>query len=185
MNAMAKLLAPLTIFLSSSYVNAFPSLNQVAGNQIWLSHLIRFNKANKQSCKPICKQTKQMDLDAELLNNFSPMKTWVAYSEPKQDAELSSKITDSTRSQTCGLCHNKSEPESFVDQSGINEEINHPIAAFDSSKNQWRIPTPINLDSSGLRWSTSMTSQKSECTLALGKPTKIIICPCSLLYYLF
>jgi hypothetical protein len=33
-----------------------------------------------------------------------------------------------TNTQTCGLCHNKSEPESFADQPGIDEEINHPIA---------------------------------------------------------
>jgi hypothetical protein len=37
-------------------------------------------------------------------------KTGVAYSEPKQDAELPSKITDLENTQPCGLCHNnKSE----------------------------------------------------------------------------
>jgi hypothetical protein len=78
------------------------------------------------------------------------IKETVAYNEPKQDAELPSMITDSTNTQTCGLCHNKSEPESFADQLGINEEINHPITAINSSQNQWQMPTPINLDSSGL-----------------------------------
>ena len=39
---------------------------------------------------------------------------------------------------------------SFADQPGIDEEINNPTAASDSSKNQWHMPTPINLDSSGL-----------------------------------
>jgi hypothetical protein len=91
-----------------------------------------------------------MDSDAELPNNLSPKKTRVAYSEPKQDAELPSKITDLTNSQTCGLCHNKSELESFADQPGIDEEIDHPIALINSSKNQWQMPTPINLNSSGL-----------------------------------
>jgi hypothetical protein len=67
---------------------------------------------NEPSRKPIRKPTKQMDLDAELLNNLSPMKTQVAYSEPKQDAELPpSKIT-----QPCGLCHGKkSELESLAE----------------------------------------------------------------------
>jgi hypothetical protein len=42
---------------------------------------------------------------------IEPIKIQVAYSEPKQDAELPSKITDSTNTQPCGLCHNKkSEP---------------------------------------------------------------------------
>ncbi len=67
-----------------------------------------------------------MDLDAELPNNFLSQKTWVAYSEPKQDAELPNKNTDSTNTQTCGVCRNKSEPESLAEQ---------PIAATDSSQN--------------------------------------------------
>jgi hypothetical protein len=47
---------------------------------------------------------------------------------PKQDAELPSKITDLTNTQTRGLCHDKkSEPESFAEKSGIEQEINHPI----------------------------------------------------------
>jgi hypothetical protein len=44
----------------------------------------------------------------------------------------------------------------FADQPGIDEEINHQIAATNSSQNQWQMPTPINLDSSGL-WRPSMT----------------------------
>jgi hypothetical protein len=75
------------------------------------------------------------------------------YREPKQDAELPSKLTDSTNTQTCGLCHNKSEPESLTDKPSINEEINHSIAATNSSKNQWQMPTPINFNSSGLHQS--------------------------------
>jgi hypothetical protein len=109
---------------------------------------------NEPSSKPIREPTKQMDSDAELPNNLSPMKTQVAYSEPMQDAELPSKITDLTNTQTCGLCHNKSEPESFADQPGIDEQINNPTAVFDSSQNLWHMPTPINLDSSGLRCSS-------------------------------
>jgi hypothetical protein len=80
---------------------------------------------------------------------FSSKKTQVAYSEPKQDAELPSKITDLTNTETSGLSHNKSELESF-DQPGIDEKINQPIAATNSSQNQWLMPTPINLDSNGL-----------------------------------
>jgi hypothetical protein len=40
--------------------------------------------------------------------------------------------------------------ESFADQPGIDEEIDHPIAVTDSSQNQWQMLTPINLNSSGL-----------------------------------
>jgi hypothetical protein len=65
------------------------------------------NPMNEPSRKPICKPTKQMDLDAELLNNLSPKKTQVTYSAQKQDAELPSKIIDSTDTQFCGLCHDK------------------------------------------------------------------------------
>jgi hypothetical protein len=72
------------------------------------------------------------------------------YREPKQDADLPSKLTDSTNTQTCGLRHNKSEPESLADQPSIDEEIDHSIAATDSSKNQWHMPTAIHFDSSGL-----------------------------------
>ncbi len=48
---------------------------------------------NEPSCKPIREPTKRMDLDAELPTNLSQKKFQVAYSEPKQDAELPSKIT--------------------------------------------------------------------------------------------
>jgi hypothetical protein len=64
-----------------------------------------------------------------------PTKTGLAYSEPKQDAELPSKITDSTITQTFGLCHNKkSEPESLAEQ---------PIAATNSSQNM--LPADLGL----------------------------------------
>jgi hypothetical protein len=85
------------------------------------------NPTNDPSYEPISESTKQMDLDAEVPNNLSSKKTQVAYSEPKQDADLPSIITDWTYTQTCGLCHNKkSEPELLVEQ---------PIAATDSSQN--------------------------------------------------
>jgi hypothetical protein len=42
----------------------------------------------------------------------------------------------------------------LLDQPGIDEEINNPTAASDSSQNQWHMPTPINLDSSQLRCSS-------------------------------
>jgi hypothetical protein len=52
-----------------------------------------------------------------------PTKTGVAYSEPKQDAELPSKITDLTNTQPCRLCHNnKSEPGLLLRQPVQYEE---------------------------------------------------------------
>ncbi len=44
----AQLLVLIAIFLLASYANAFLNLNQVAGNQIQLNHLIRFKETNKQ-----------------------------------------------------------------------------------------------------------------------------------------
>jgi hypothetical protein len=62
-----------------------------------------------------------------------------------------------TNTQSPGLCHDKkSEPESLADQQGIDEEIDHPIAATNSSQNHLQIPTPIKLDSSEL-WQPSKT----------------------------
>ncbi len=101
------------------------------------------------------------------------MKTQVAYTEPKQNAELPSKITDSTNTQICGLCHKKSEPESFADQPGIDEEINNPTAVSDSSQNLWHMPTPINLDSSGLRC-YSRTEVLSRCGKVYSNKTTLM-----------
>jgi hypothetical protein len=39
----------------------------------------------------------------------------------------------------------------FVDKPGIEQEINHPIATGNDNSQIWQMPTPINLDSSGLR----------------------------------
>jgi len=62
-----------------------------------------------------------MDLDAVLSNNLSQMSNAV-------------------------LSNHSNQQESLADQPGIDEEINYPIAASDSSQ-----PKPINLESSGLR----------------------------------
>jgi hypothetical protein len=111
MTALSKLLVLSALFLLDSHANAFTSLSLVAGNQVWVNHLIQLQQpmsypTNKPSQEPTSEPIKQMDLDAELPNNLLPLKTPVAYSEPKQDAELPSKNTDSTNTQTCGVCHN-------------------------------------------------------------------------------
>jgi hypothetical protein len=107
-----------------------------------------------------------MDLDSELPNNISSKKTQVAYIEPKQDAELPSKITDSINTQTCGLCHNKSEPDFFADQPIINEEIDHPITATDSglwqpSKTEVSATTMMNQNAHLLLTSSQTTHSRS------------------------
>jgi hypothetical protein len=53
-------------------------------------------------------------------------------------------VGDSTALSNCS-----EQCVSFVDQPGIENEINNPIAASNSSKNLWHMPTPINLNSSG------------------------------------
>jgi hypothetical protein len=42
MTALSKFLVLLTIFPSASNAHAFTSLSPVAGNQIWVNHLIQF-----------------------------------------------------------------------------------------------------------------------------------------------
>ncbi len=115
MTALSKFLVLLALFLLASHANG---LSLVAGNQVQVIHLIQLrqlmsNPTNEPSREPICEPTKRMDLDAELPNNLSSKKTHVAYSESMQDVELPSKITDLTNTQTCGLCHNKSELETL------------------------------------------------------------------------
>ncbi len=96
MVAVAKLLVLIAIFLLESNADAFTSLSPVAGNQVQENHWLQFvEPMRKPKNEPI----------------GEPTKTRVAYSEPTQDAELPSEITDSTNTQPCGLCHNnKSEP---------------------------------------------------------------------------
>ncbi len=131
MTALSKFLMLLALFLLASHANVFTSLSLGAGNHVRVNYLIQLQKpmsnpTNEQSHKPIPKPTKWMDLNADP-TNLSQKKSWVAYSEPKQDAELPSKITDLTSNQMCGLCQDKKIRARFADKPGIEQEINHPI----------------------------------------------------------
>jgi hypothetical protein len=149
MAAFAKLLVLIAIFLSASNANAFTSLSPVAGNQVQENHWFWF-------VEPMSKRTNKQT--GELTK-----KSWVPYREPKQDAELPSKLTDLTNTQTGGLCHDKeSEPESFVDKPGIEQEINHPITPANEYSQIWQMPSTINLNSSGLSHATTMTNQNAH-----------------------
>jgi hypothetical protein len=73
MTALSKFLVLLALFLLASHANLFTSLSSV-------NYLIRLQQpmsdaTNEPSCKPICKPTKQMDLDAELPTNLSQKKS--------------------------------------------------------------------------------------------------------------
>ena len=62
MTAHSKLLILLAIFLSGRYAHAFTSLSPVAGNQVWVNHLIRFqhpmsDPTNEPSREPIREPT--------------------------------------------------------------------------------------------------------------------------------
>ena len=134
MPALSKFLVLLALVLSASHANAFTSLSWVAGNQVRINHLTRLQQpmsdpTNEPSREPIREPTKRMDLNALLPNNLSQINNAVLSNHSKQRV-------------------------SFADQPGIDEEINNPTAASDSSKNQWHMPTPINLESSGLRRSS-------------------------------
>ena len=72
--------------------------------------------------EPSREPTKRMDSDAELPNNLSPMITRVVDSEPKQDAELPSKITDSTNTHVV-FSYWKSFDEKWTFQSAMNALI--------------------------------------------------------------
>jgi hypothetical protein len=147
MTALSKFPVLLALFLSTSHANA---LSSVAGNQVWVIHLIRLqqpmsNSTNEPSCEPI------------LPNNLSPKNTQVAYSEPKQDAELPSKITDSTITQPHGLCHGKkSELESLAEQ---------PVAATNSFQNTLPAALDLSASSCGL-----CHGKKSELESLAEKP---------------
>jgi hypothetical protein len=80
MTALSKFLVLLALFLLASHANAFTSLSLVAGNQVQVNCLIQLqqpmsNPTNEPCHKPICKPTKQKNLDSELLNNLSQKKS--------------------------------------------------------------------------------------------------------------
>ena len=111
--ALLKFLVLLTLFLLESHANAFTSLSSVAGNQVWINHLTRLQQSisdstNEPSREPVCKPTKQMDLDAVLPNNLSQINNAL-------------------------LSNHSNQWESLPDQLGIDDEINYLIAANDSS----------------------------------------------------
>jgi hypothetical protein len=62
---------------------------------------------------------------------------------------------------------------SFADQPGIENEIINPIAASNSSQNLWHMPTPINLDSSGLHCS-SRTDVLNKCGKVYSNTTTLM-----------
>jgi hypothetical protein len=73
MTALSKFLVLLALSLLASHANA---LSSIAGNQVLVIHLIQLrqpmsNPKNDPSHEPICKPTKQMDLDAMLSNDLS------------------------------------------------------------------------------------------------------------------
>ena len=134
MSALSKFLVLLALILSASHANAFTSLSWVAENQVWNNHFTRLQQpmsdpTNEPSRELIHEPTKRMDLNALLPNKLSQINNAVLSNHSKQRV-------------------------SFADQPGIDEEINNPTPASDSSKNQWHMPTPINLESSGLRRSS-------------------------------
>jgi len=137
-------------FFSASHANAFTSLSWVAGNQVLINHLTRLQQhmsdpTNEPSHKPIREPTKKMDLNALLSNNLSQINNAVLSNHSKQRV-------------------------SFADQPGIDEEINNPTAASNSSKNQWHMPTLINLESSGLHH-LSRTEDLARCGLVYSNTT--------------
>jgi hypothetical protein len=152
--ALLKFLVLNAIFLSASNANAFTCLSPIARNQVQEKHWFQFEEpmkdpTNEPSCEPTCEPTKRMDLDAEFSRNQS-------LSTSNQDHEG---VRDNAAPSNCSK-----QWVSFADQLGIENEINNPIAASNSTHNLWHIPPPINLDSSGLCHSprTEVTKQRGK-----------------------
>ena len=109
MLALLKFLFLLAIFLSASNANALTCLSSIAGNQVRVNHLIRFQQpmsdpTNEPSREPIREPTKRMELDAELPTKLSSKKSREVDSKPKQDAKLPDNIAST---QLVGSCHDK------------------------------------------------------------------------------
>ena len=97
MAALLKFLVLLASFHSGSYAHAFTSLSPVAGNQVQVNHLIRFqqpmsNPTNEPSREPICEPTKRMDLDAVLPNNLSQINNAVLSNHSKQRVSFADQL---------------------------------------------------------------------------------------------
>ncbi len=72
MTALSKFLVLLALFLLASHANASTSLSLVAGDQVWVIHLIQLqqpmsNPTNEPSCEPLCKPTND-----QLTNEVQP-----------------------------------------------------------------------------------------------------------------
>jgi hypothetical protein len=61
---------------------------------------------------------------------------------------------------TTALSNCSNQWVSFVNKPGIEQEINHPIATPNDNSQIWQMPTPINLDSSGLHHSSRIEVMK-------------------------
>ena len=125
MSALLKFLVLLALVLLASHANEFTGLSLVEGNQVRINHLTWLQQPmsdpkNEPSREPIREPTKWIDMNAVLPNNLSQINNSV-------------------------LSNHSNQQESLADQPGIDEEINYPIAASNSSQ-----PTLINLASSGL-----------------------------------
>ena len=145
MPALPKFLVLLELVLLARHANAFTSLSSVAENQVRINYLTQLQQSisdpkSEPSCEPAREPTDRMDLDAVLPNNFSRINNVV-------------------------LSNHSNQWESLADQPGIDEEINYPIAASNSSQ-----PTPINLDSSGV-CCYSRTEVLNICGLVYSKTT--------------
>jgi hypothetical protein len=170
--------------------------NQVQGNQ-WFQFVEPMSKLMNE---PTREPTIRMDFDAELLNNLSPnqhkssnVSLLVACAKclnsnesscasllvarakclKSHESSCASKVVRAkclkpnnlSQINNAVLSNHSNQQESLADQPGIDEEIVHPIATTDSSQT-----TPINIDSSGLHRSTTMTNQHSTAHLPLASP---------------
>jgi hypothetical protein len=74
---------------------------------------------------------------------------------------------------TTALSYCSKQWVSFADKAGIEQEINHPIATVNDNSQIWKMPTTINLNSSGLRHS-SRTEVTKRCDKVYSNTTTLM-----------
>ncbi len=132
MPALSKYWVLLTLFLLESHANVLTSVSLVAGDQVWVIHLIQLQQpmsdpTNEPSCEPSCKPTKWFGQDALLPGNLSSK--GVMFSNQGQDNEIQSNSTNSSNTQPSNWQGPKQQ--SFIISACV------PFVAFHSNQRLW------------------------------------------------
>ncbi len=181
MPAISKFLVLLALVLSASHAQAYTSLSLVAGNQVPINHLAWLQQqmsdpTSEPSREPVREPTKWMDLNAVLPNNLSQINNAVLSNHSNQQESLADQpIWYWWRDQLPNCCFWQfpTNTNQFCFQ-----WIKLLFQDWSSEQTQFSV---LWHNTHGSWWAPNKPSNH---TLVLGKPTKFLICPCTLLYYL-